>query len=918
MSSTLGPTPDASGPGEPSKLSREPASHSPSEVTLHGEHVHRGSETIELTEVHAIKSDEAHRDFEKTAIRIDEIVALASPSHPSSTATFAPMPSPPVHELVGQSLDHYRIESLVGVGGMGAVFRGRDQRLDRVVAIKVVPMAHRRADAMRRFRMEAQSAAKLDHPNIARVYYVGETERWSYIVFEFIEGTNLRQLVLEHGLLTVEDATNFTCQVAEALQHAHERGVVHRDIKPSNILIGTDGKAKLVDMGLARTTELDRSTGDLTASGVTLGTFDYISPEQAHDPRDADVRSDIYSLGCTLYFLLTGQPPFPDGTALQKLLMHGTKMPEDPRFFRNDLSDALIAILRKMMAKKPRDRYQEPADLVNDLRMLAVIDSLPWGQSAPGETVAIPGSTRPWWETALPSIVCLIVISMVTLWLYNANQLNAVYPIPRVEWNEVAASESPNADAQSTGSESPDANASVARMLDTPANADTARDAASSLSNRSGPPAAPQRSAPSPNLPSATRVKTLVVSSESPAPRSYLQAPHDVVNTWDEAVDRAMADKQIDRIVLDADSLVVQRPIEWLRSVDQPPLVIESAPGRRCNLSFDESGWKATAVESSAWIALEGGNCTFQGIDMEWTAMMDEGRPQSVFQVAGGAKAAFIACTVSIKHAGVVPLPSFLQLGVRPTENPPSTTIASVSLDRTAIRGQVDCIRMTNTEKVDVSMRQCWVVVAGSTLLANGASTLNRSPRVRLEIDHSTFFTLAPWARIRMSMTQPFPIAMVRVANESIFSGSNTLIEWDASNCTDWTFAAQAKKVEDLGRWIDLRGLDNAYDVPTIVKLVQVLMSMSSEEVPIDSDTNLLRNERGMELQAAWQPQVRLESSKMHLHTPKLFQWNHGVFQTGCDVQQLPSFPGSNANTGSNANAGTPSAALSGPQSDRP
>lgn len=873
-------------------------------------------ETVELTEVHALKSDEAQRDFEKTAIRVDDIVAMASPVLTSSTATFTPVPSPPVHELVGQSLDHYRIESLVGVGGMGAVFRGRDQRLDRVVAIKVVPMAHRRADAMRRFRMEAQSAAKLDHPNIARVYYVGETERWSYIVFEFIEGTNLRQLVLEHGLLTVDDASNFTCQVAEALQHAHERGVVHRDIKPSNILIGTDGKAKLVDMGLARTTELDRSTGDLTASGVTLGTFDYISPEQAHDPRDADVRSDIYSLGCTLYFLLTGQPPFPDGTALQKLLMHGTKMPEDPRFFRNDLSDALIAILRKMMAKKPRDRYQEPADLVNDLRMLAVIDSLSWGQSAPGETVAIPGSTRPWWEAALPSIVCLIVISMVTMWLYNANQLNAVYPIPRVEWNEVAANDSSNqsSDGQSSDGQSADsqgAEASPLSALASTPKAETKREDASAVASRTPTSSTTMRLAPNISPSSATRAKTIVVSGESSTPRSYLQSPHDVVSTWDEAVDRALADKQIDRIVLDADALVVQRPLEWLRSTDQPPIMIESAPGRRCNLSFDESGWKATAVETPAWIALEGGNCTFQGIDMEWSAMMDEGRPQSLFQVTGGAKIAFIACTVTVKHAGVSPLPSFLQMGSRPSENPPSTTIVSVSLDRSAIRGQLDCIRMTNTEKADVSMRQCWMVVAGSTLLANGASTLNRSPRVRLEIDHSTFFTLAPWARVRMSMTQPFPIAMVRVANESIFSGSNTLIEWDASNCTDWTFAAQAKKVEDLGRWIDLRGLDNAYDVPTIVKLVQVLMSMSSEEVPIDSDTNLLRNERGMELQAAWQPQVRIESSKMHLHSPKLFQWNHGVFQTGCDVQQLPSFPGANT-------AGPTPATLSGPQGDRP
>ncbi|MFM7929539.1 MAG: serine/threonine-protein kinase, partial [Pirellula sp.] len=216
-------------------------------------------------------------DPDKTEIR-----ARGTPSQEASVQSPADIQS-----LVGSLLDHYRIESLVGQGGMGAVYRAIDQRLDRVVAVKVVPILHRKADTLRRFRIEAQSAAKLDHPNIARVYNVGETQQWNYIVFEFIEGINLRQLVLDRGPLSVDDATHFVCQVSDALQHASERGVVHRDIKPSNILLATDGKAKIVDMGLARTTALDRSQGDQTASGTTLGTFDYISPEQAHDPRDA-------------------------------------------------------------------------------------------------------------------------------------------------------------------------------------------------------------------------------------------------------------------------------------------------------------------------------------------------------------------------------------------------------------------------------------------------------------------------------------------------------------------------------------------------------------------------------------------------------------------------------------------------------
>src|SRR5262249_31314007 len=149
--------------------------------------------------------------------------------------------------------------------------------------------------------------------------------------FEFIEGVNLRQLVEERGPLSVMEAINYTLQVAAALVHAAERGVVHRDIKPSNIIITPRGRAKLVDMGLARRFERGGADEGLTQSGMPLGSFDYISPEQARDPRDVDVRSDLYSLGCTMYHMLTGQPPFADGTVLQKLLQHQEEPPPDVR-----------------------------------------------------------------------------------------------------------------------------------------------------------------------------------------------------------------------------------------------------------------------------------------------------------------------------------------------------------------------------------------------------------------------------------------------------------------------------------------------------------------------------------------------------------------------------------------------------------
>jgi len=272
--------------------------------------------------------------------------------------------------LEGMCLGHFRLEEFVGGGGMGSVFRGTDLRLGRTVAIKVLSRERTDVETLRRFQNEAQSAARLDHDNIARVYYVGEDQGLHFIVFEFIEGVNIRDLVDKQGPLPLADAVSYVLQVAEALEHASQRHVVHRDIKPSNVLVTAERRAKLVDMGLARL-RMESDREDLTASGVTLGTFDYISPEQARDPRIADVRSDLYSLGCTFYFMLTGQPPFPEGTLLQKLLSHSSDHPADPRRIRPELDDQVVKIIDTLMAKQPRDRYQQPNELIGELLLVA-------------------------------------------------------------------------------------------------------------------------------------------------------------------------------------------------------------------------------------------------------------------------------------------------------------------------------------------------------------------------------------------------------------------------------------------------------------------------------------------------------------------------------------------------------------------
>ena len=326
----------------------------------------------------------------------------------------APLPLP----LPGDRIDVFELEEAIGAGGMGAVFRAVDTKLDRMVALKILPPDQAvDPEVVLRYHQEGRAAARLDHENIARVYSIGDDGRYHYIVFEYIEGTTIRQRVERDGPLPVGDAINYTLQIANALVHAAARAVVHRDIKPSNIIVTPQGRAKLVDMGLARRFERGQD-GGLTQSGMTLGTFDYISPEQARDPRDVDVRGDLYSLGCTLYHMLSGRPPFPDGTVLQKLLQHQEEQPLDIRELNPSVPDDLAAILAKLMAKDRDRRYQTPEQLVRDL--LTVAGSLGLRSLNPEGLVWMAPAPPPAWVRhafwGLPALAFLVILAGLALW----------------------------------------------------------------------------------------------------------------------------------------------------------------------------------------------------------------------------------------------------------------------------------------------------------------------------------------------------------------------------------------------------------------------------------------------------------------------------------------------------------------------
>ncbi len=264
-------------------------------------------------------------------------------------------------------LGKYVIQKRLGAGGMGTVFLAVDAELNRTVALKVLP--RKRASnpvLVRRFKSEGQAAALLEHENIVRVYEAGEADGYLYLALEYIEGIDVHELVEKREVLPVKRSLDIIRQTALALEHAHARHIVHRDIKPSNLMIKRDGSVKLADMGLARSID-DTLETNITRAGTTVGTVDYMAPEQARNSKATDARSDIYSLGCTWYHMLTGQPPFPEGSMTNKLQSHAIAPIPDPRHLNDAVPEAVVAVLNRMMAKKPEDRYQSATELLEDL-----------------------------------------------------------------------------------------------------------------------------------------------------------------------------------------------------------------------------------------------------------------------------------------------------------------------------------------------------------------------------------------------------------------------------------------------------------------------------------------------------------------------------------------------------------------------
>jgi serine/threonine protein kinase len=289
----------------------------------------------------------------------------------------------------GLVMGNYVILDKLGEGGMGQVYKARHRRMDRIVALKVLPSeAMKQPNAVQRFQQEVKAAAQLTHPNIVTAYDADEAGGVHFLVMEHVEGNDLASLGDETAKIPVGTAVDYIVQAARGLEYAHGKNIIHRDIKPSNLLLDSEGTVKVLDMGLARFNEKAEAEDvteaeGLTQSGQVMGTLDYMSPEQAQSTKTADEKSDIYSLGCTLFYLLTGKPVYEGETLVAKIIAHRDEPIPYLREVRSDVPKLLDETFRKMVAKSPRLRYESMS------RVIAVLEKFATGRGAAG---AKPGA----------------------------------------------------------------------------------------------------------------------------------------------------------------------------------------------------------------------------------------------------------------------------------------------------------------------------------------------------------------------------------------------------------------------------------------------------------------------------------------------------------------------------------------------
>ncbi len=761
--------------------------------------------------------------------------------------------------LLGQRLNHFYLEELIGGGGMGAVFRARDEQLDRVVAIKVIPFVGDDPDLQRRFRNEAQSAAKLDHPRIARVFDVGNDGEWHYIVFEYIRGTNIRDMVINGGVLPIDDAVFYTCQLAAALQHASDRGIVHRDIKPSNVLIGDEDKIKLVDMGLARSENFEISE-DMTASGVTLGTFDYISPEQARDPRDADLRSDIYSLGCTLYFMLTGRPPYPGGTMLQKLLSHGNAPPPDARELRGEVSDELMAVIQKMLAKNPADRYQTADDLIADLREVAFLDGLTRSQAIGPVAIRQPNPIVEWLETHAPWVVALTLLLATVGWLHldslaSQQELTVPDTAVKLEKSTKTVPPPPPIPASSSEGDQPSAQGTdEVTNTGRPANGAADRNEEGNESSPNGvqePPAAPEvreetNGGATGDQETVEQGPAFAQDEASDNDGSVMLDPFETVRP---PAIRVVASevtfgggRDSDGAVLatklaDAFELADQYGVDHIE-IAVPVLYCEASTVFRENHRVTSSVAGGSVIVFQPEESIDGDRLSMLNlgdhrIELEdlhfvWRVPSGQSTGGTLFEVGYSPSVRMTDCSVTIDNpAQREQVYAFEILGSEDADESEDRglPLVGIELNNVIIRGQAGMIRMEPAVALQVSWDNGLLAISDLMIDTTGANVelSPTSPPIQLQFTRLTSHTGKGILRMWLRANGAFPVAVDRFAQDCVF-----VVERDEPH---FEFVAPDLFALDSSL-LQLRGSSNSYDTDaTLAAPLMVIRDTQGEEL---------------------------------------------------------------------------------------
>ncbi len=667
-------------------------------------------------------------------------------------------PLPPTSETgQGVTLGHFTIELPIGSGSMGSVFLAYDERLHRQVALKVLaPSQAADGSTVQRFQNEAQAAARLDHEHVARVYYYGEEGGLHFIAYEFVAGINLRDLIRQRGRLSPAEAVNYAIQIATALRHTSRHGVVHRDIKPSNIIVTPHGRAKLVDLGLAKRdgTELG---GELTVAGTTLGTFDYISPEQARDPRTVDVRSDIYSLGCTLYHLLTGEPPYPEGTVLQKLLDHQAHETPDVGVKNRRVSPAFSAVIKKMMASDVKRRYSSPEELLRDLAVIARNLGLRVVASDSAALVPERQLQGTWWDRNFGWVLTAAALGLIVASMSAAPEL-----LDKLTAWSMTFGTSPRTPTENNGNSTIEPSGPQVASLDSP-DAQVSSDRPKMDSPRL--PALPAADVPAvnkkpqptedmqvdaeqvanppvkqPDEPKATPTPTPVVEESLPAVSIVTASGRTAFPSLEQACHEA---KDGDIIELRWDG--ARQPAEQSLKLTNKRLTIRAAKGFRPRLDFSDAG--RNGEPTARLIAVSGGSLQLRNLDIVAQVSPTSSSAWSLIHLERPEGLKLDGVTVTVVNPRRRPA-SVIELGAAGAAAAmPKTGMSlpapEIELSNCVVRGAATLIALRDFVAGRCSLEDSLFAIDESLLLvqARPAMGMGENQQMKLELLHTTVVT---------------------------------------------------------------------------------------------------------------------------------------------------------------------------------